>query len=143
MYVRSFVTIVLLALCALSTVLARPPLPTNDFEFKSPKQNDVYRVGKKFDVAIKINGGVNSDIYKNNTKIELRIQHAVKYPPVNKVLGTYTARELYKKRFSFKVLPEYIDDHPYSYYIRGTFYNASEGDTGPYFVSSDIFKLKK
>ncbi|KAF9362182.1 hypothetical protein BGX34_006660 [Mortierella sp. NVP85] len=140
MYARSFVVIVLLALCA-SLVLAHPPFPTDEFDIISPRGGDVYRVGQKFTVIFKIVNGTESKFYKANPQVDVRLQKVMKYPTVNILLGTYPAQELHNRRFRYTVEPHYYRANQTGtpYRIRATF---GYDESGLYWVHSNEFQLE-
>ncbi|KAK3818376.1 MAG: hypothetical protein J3Q66DRAFT_337440 [Benniella sp.] len=138
MYARSFVAILLLALCAI--VLAHPPFPTDEFDIISPREGDVYRVGQKFTVIFKIVNGTESKFYKTNPQVDVRLQKNMRNPSVNVLLGTYPAQELHNRRFRYTVEPQYYRENQTGtpYRIRATF---GYDDTGLYWVHSGLFQL--
>ncbi|KAF9350042.1 hypothetical protein BGX26_011732 [Mortierella sp. AD094] len=108
MYARSLISIVLLALCAIGTILASPPHPSTDFSVISPKRNSVYHVGQEVLVMISIVNGTASNLYGVNPKVNIYLQKNIALPELNVVVGTVTARSLYKNGFKFKVDKKYL-----------------------------------
>ncbi|KAF9133237.1 hypothetical protein BGW39_010254 [Mortierella sp. 14UC] len=112
MYARKLITILLVAFCALSFVLAAPPPPpaTDILVVTSPPANAVYKVGEEITVKVKLPGGKKNILYKANTPIKLTIQKLIPMPNLNKKVGTVHARTLATTGFKFIAKKEYIID---------------------------------
>ncbi|KAK3819082.1 MAG: hypothetical protein JOS17DRAFT_756938 [Linnemannia elongata] len=118
MYARNLVTLVLLALCALCSlssvfaapaeVASRPPPPSKLLIVTSPVFNSSYKVGEKINVKVKLAGGKNNILYKDNTPIDVIIQKKISMPNLNVKIATVPARVLADKGFKFVAKKEYI-----------------------------------
>ncbi|KAG0065115.1 hypothetical protein BGZ89_008594 [Linnemannia elongata] len=112
MYARNLVTLVLLALCALcslSSVFASPPPhPSKLIAVTSPALDSVYKVGQVINVKVKLAGGKNNILYKDNTPIDVIIQKKIPMPNLNVKIATVPARVLADKGFKFVAKKEYI-----------------------------------
>ncbi|KAF9903860.1 hypothetical protein EC991_003237 [Linnemannia zychae] len=112
MYARNLFTLVLVALCALSFVLAAPaPPPATDIiVVTEPIVDSVYKVGDEITVKVSLPGGKNNILYKANTPIKLTIQKLIPKPNLNEYIDTVPARTLATTGFKFVALEKYIID---------------------------------
>ncbi|KAF8944461.1 hypothetical protein BGZ47_004206 [Haplosporangium gracile] len=114
MYARNFVTLALLvlyALCSFAAVFAAPPPPpaTDLIVVTDPAFETVYKVGQKITVKVKLPGGVNNILYKDNTPIEVILQKKISMPNLNVKIATVPARVLASaKGYQFVAKKEYV-----------------------------------
>ncbi|KAF9433422.1 hypothetical protein BGZ76_009480 [Entomortierella beljakovae] len=110
MYSRSLLTLTAFLLCILSTILASPPArPATDiFSVTSPVHNSVYKVGQLIKVKASFVNGTSGYLYKANPPVKIIIQKNIRYPQLNEVVGTVSARTLYRNGFKFKVQKKFL-----------------------------------
>ncbi|KAF9994266.1 hypothetical protein BGZ79_000982 [Entomortierella chlamydospora] len=108
MYARSLISIVLLALCAITTILASQAQQSNEFYVTSPKKNSVYHVGQEVPVKISIVNGTRGNLYRVNPSLTIYLQKDIPLPDLNVVVGNVRARTLYKNGYKFKVDKKYL-----------------------------------
>ncbi|KAF9580930.1 hypothetical protein BGW38_002228 [Lunasporangiospora selenospora] len=140
MYMRSLITFVLVALCAMSALAAPPPPQATDIlQVTIPKTGAIYKVGDYIPVHVKLVNGTSSEIYKKNPKIRLTIQKAVRLPLLNVRLGEVRARTLAKDGFKFLAKKEYlIKEQPTAKFrVRASFDTPRGG-----YVDSGRFDIK-
>ncbi|KAG0197788.1 hypothetical protein BGX28_008709 [Mortierella sp. GBA30] len=143
MYTRSLITFLLLALCALSTVLASPPAhPATDvLSVTSPKYYSVYRVGKPIPVKVTFVNGTENALYKANSEVRIIIQKNIRYPQLSTQVGSVRAQTLYKNGFSFLAKEEYLIKEQANVPFRVRVSFDYPGRFG--FADSDSFKIVK
>ncbi|KAF8932785.1 hypothetical protein EDD21DRAFT_373908 [Dissophora ornata] len=143
MYARSLLTFVLLAFCALSTVLASPPPhpSTNILSVTSPTFDSVYHVGQDVHVKISIVNGTAGALYKANPKVNILLQKNIRLPLLNVQVGSISARTLYHDGFKFKVDKKYLikEQANVPFRVRTSFDLGTLGG----FADSPSFKLVK
>ncbi|GJJ69784.1 hypothetical protein EMPS_02132 [Entomortierella parvispora] len=141
MHARSFITVLILAFCALSScgllTLASPPPPESPLlKITSPNQNSVYYVGDEVEVKVTFVGGSKNVLLKENTDIEFLIQKAIPLPELNDSLGSISAEKLAKDGFKFKVDKKFLIEKQQNvpFRIRAHFEGSQPGydDSAPF-----------
>jgi len=113
MHARSFLTILIIAFCALSScglmaLASPPPAESPLLKVTSPGHNSLYHVGDEVEVKVAFVGGSKNVLLKENTQIEFIIQEAIPLPELNDSLGSISAKKLAKDGFKFKVDKKFL-----------------------------------
>ncbi|CAO3574032.1 unnamed protein product [Mortierella alpina] len=110
MYMRSFLTITLLALCALSAMpslvfAGPPPPPAHDIMVVTGPSASNYTVGEELVAEAYIRSAA---FRKANPKVNISIQKSIRYPQLNVRLGSIRAKKLEKPGFKFTLKKEWL-----------------------------------